>query len=638
MGNRAGYQEGEMMVCNEKINHTLLRYHTARPDRRVLTKSATLAGTACFVVAISLVMTHPVSAQLVDEPDPPPSIETRSPGDVDMGSGSYSMETVDLQIGSGQFPGGLTLERSYNSSSDRYFSTRSGYSSQGWSHNWVMHMTASQMRSAVADGLPDPINPDGGALLGYQADWYHSIVASNVSAKFSNDQVVDFRYLPRIAPRPIPPHLQGVAGATHIPVIFDPIHNRSWTGLNFPGVYRPIEEHNRSQKLEFVGSVTDPLYHASGHYEFTNTDGTHYTFHPGLTARMSHVTAPNGTVATVHYGINALSHRPIAVTTSNGYAILFEYQAPASIFRTHQIVKACVVNLATTHVAPGDLCPVDTLSVSYGHTEITVTRPPFPNRPTRNFTINALTSATDALGQTTVYEYDDRQHVNCVKDAGESQCRIEIDYNRCSYTPQLQEDPQAIEPDILPSEQVMEQRLATGEVLTYSTSASHYCPSSEENPIGSYTDSQGNKTSLQMAGGKPLSITDPLGRKTDATYTTLGNPYEARGTGLLTSQTLPDGNRVELSYNDRGLVTERRSIPKPGSGEPTLVTTTIYPADCTPTTRKTCNKPVRSTDASGNVTDYEYAAEHGGVTRVLGPVVGGVRPETRYVYGQNMHG
>ncbi|WOE75549.1 hypothetical protein [Alterisphingorhabdus coralli] len=34
------------------------------------------------------------------------------------------------------------------------------------------------------------------------------------------------------------------------------------------------------------------------------------------------------------------------------------------------------------------------------------------------------------------------------------------------------------------------------------------------------------------------------------------------------------------------------------------------------------------------MTDYEYASSHGGVTRVRGPAVGGVRPETRYSYGQ----
>ena len=205
MYRRASLRRDRLISHDDDINSPLLHRILGRSNQKTPTKCATLAGAACLIVTKFLVTTHPASAQVVDEPDPPPSIETRSPGDVDMGSGSYSMETVDLQIGSGPFPDGLTLERSYNSGSDRYFSSRSGYSSQGWSHNWVMHMTTSQMRNAVAESNTDPFSP--GFTIDFEPDWYHSIVASNISAKFSNDQVVDFRYLPRPEPTPIPPEL-----------------------------------------------------------------------------------------------------------------------------------------------------------------------------------------------------------------------------------------------------------------------------------------------------------------------------------------------------------------------------------------------------------------------------------------------
>ncbi len=579
------------------------------------------AFAAVAIVPLPASPLHAQGQQIAAQPDPPPSIETRSPGDVDMGSGAYTMSVVDLQIGDGAFPNGLTLERSYNSSSAEYYSYRAGFASQGWSHNWMMHMTTGRFRSGVDEGLTCPLFPSPSPIPDVYdnplcEEYYHVVVLSNNSAKFSvGISQEDLQYLPD--------------GFT------DPTHILTWTGLNLPGIYNPIEEHNKSQQLEFIGSFADPNYHTNGNYEFTDTDGTKYVFHPGVAARLSHVIAPNGVTAQVHYGTGRQITQPIAVITSNGYALLFEYQLfPTS--QIEQITKACVVNLAITRVSPGDMCPQAARSVTYGYNVITVTQPPFPGRPDSSYNANVLVSATNNMNETTVYGYDDRRHVACVKDPSQTACRVQIVYGRCGYSSALQSDPNVQLPDVLPLETVTRQDFATGERLTYSDWPLHIssCPPEGETPLGFYSDALGNRVNVQMAGGRALSFTDPLGRVTSATYTTLGDPFRARGTGLLTSQTFPEGNRVELSYNDRGLIIEQRALSKPGSGAPTLLTSTSYAADCTATTRKICNQPTSVTDAKGNVTTFTYDPAHGGVMTVTAPAVGGVSPITRYYYVQ----
>ena len=79
-------------------------------------------------------------------------------------------------------------------------------------------------------------------------------------------------------------------------------------------------------------------------------------------------------------------------------------------------------------------------------------------------------------------------------------------------------------------------------------------------------------------------------------------------------------------------MTEARSVAKAGSGLADIVTTANYDTTCTNITK--CNQPNFVIDPKGNRTDYTYDATHGGVTRVQLPAatLGGVRPETNYVY------
>jgi len=59
-------------------------------------------------------------------------------------------------------------------------------------------------------------------------------------------------------------------------------------------------------------------------------------------------------------------------------------------------------------------------------------------------------------------------------------------------------------------------------------------------------------------------------------------------------------------------------------GLPLTLHAASFPASCT--NRVTCNVPVSTTDAKGQVTNYEYDATHGGVTSVIAPAVNSIRP------------
>lgn len=119
---------------------------------------------------------------------------------------------------------------------------------------------------------------------------------------------------------------------------------------------------------------------------------------------------------------------------------------------------------------------------------------------------------------------------------------------------------------------------------------------------------------------------DPLNRTT--TY-----EYEAAGTRRLYRVYYPEGNYTQFAYNSRGSITETRQVSKTPGIPPDVVTSATYDA-CTSGTLVYCDKPRTTTDALGKVTNYDYDAFHGGVTKVTLPpaTAGGIRPETRYTY------
>jgi hypothetical protein len=120
------------------------------------------------------------------------------------------------------------------------------------------------------------------------------------------------------------------------------------------------------------------------------------------------------------------------------------------------------------------------------------------------------------------------------------------------------------------------------------------------------------------------SIKDPLNRTTLIEYDSWFRK---------TKITAPDLSWWQFTYDARGNLTSRVRYPTPASGLPSITEeTSTFPATCD--NYKTCNKPDSVTDANGNVTNYTYSPDHGGVLTKTGPAVGGIRPQTRYEYVQ----
>jgi RHS repeat-associated protein len=138
------------------------------------------------------------------------------------------------------------------------------------------------------------------------------------------------------------------------------------------------------------------------------------------------------------------------------------------------------------------------------------------------------------------------------------------------------------------------------------------------------TDPGSNVTTLYF-GSDPLPqwTKDGLNRQTSYTYD---------GNHRLLTQTLPEGNSVQLVYDSRGNVTQTTAHAKPGSGLPDVTSSAAYPSTCT--NLATCNLPTSTTDARGNAADYTYDATTGQVLTVTlpAPTGGAVRPQARYGY------
>lgn len=145
-------------------------------------------------------------------------------------------------------------------------------------------------------------------------------------------------------------------------------------------------------------------------------------------------------------------------------------------------------------------------------------------------------------------------------------------------------------------------------------------------------------------GATQTTVTDPGGNVTTSYYNSDALPqwtkdglnrqtsYTWDGNGRLLTETYPEGNSIQLTYDARGNVTQTTAHAKPGSGLADISTSTVYPSTCTNIV--ICNKPTSATDARGHTTDYTYDSTTGLLLTVTlpAPTTGAVRPQTRYGY------
>jgi RHS repeat-associated protein len=490
-------------------------------------------------------------------PTPPPREDSVSPVGVSYHSGSFSYETSDLSIGSDASKS-LTLKRSYLSSLDPVFAISPQIRTQGWTSNLAMRFTNAQLPPAFEGSEPPP---------GTET-YLYSISVGTRSV--------------------------GFLGGTTYP-----------TG-GFPGTYDAAAL--GGEQLSFTGTQT------TGHYTFTDTDGSVTEFNPysGSSAPLhaASTTAPDGTTLTYVYDADGLR----SISSNRGYALLFEYGVVTG--STRAATKACAVNLAETYVTSTSACPVGAQAVTYGYTTSGTAVWPL------------LSSVTDALGGVTTYLYAGRDHLSCVKLPSQSSCQVTNTYGVCTRNPDLPSDPY----NLRWFDKVTSQVTGTGETYAYAYPSLSFCPPPHDSGNTTMTVAGSATTTVgTTAGGQTYSLTNPLGRVTSLAYA--GKANEMNEETLLADLTNPETNRMTFVYDTRGNATEQRIKAKSGTGLFDLVTTASYPTTCT--NAKTCNKPDYIIDPKGNRTDYTYDATHGGILTETRPAApNGIRPQKRYSYTQ----
>jgi RHS repeat-associated protein len=357
------------------------------------------------------------------------------------------------------------------------------------------------------------------------------------------------------------------------------------------GTYLPYT--NNGETLVFTKIGTGGAGSGS-YFTFTDSIGVVYIYSAnGFPASFQSVTFPDGTTLT-------RTGSPKRMLISNrGYALFWE-----------SANKVCAINMAESYV-PSTMttCPAGAQTVTYA------------------FSTN-LISATDAAGFTTNYSYVGANHLGCIKDPGQTTCRINNIYSVCP-------PPSPTEPANRLRDQVISQTTATGESYSYSISngdvpcygyPGYGATAVVTAPLGT------NITVYTNGAGSVANVTDSLGRAKgyDFYYGVL-DPEE----GVLPSaHNDQEGNGESVVRNGRGNITERWLVPKIGSGLSSVkLASASFPGTCT--NRKTCNKPIWIRDSKGNQTDYTYDSVHGGILTETKPAdASGVRPQKRFGYTQ----
>jgi len=521
----------------------------------------------------------------------------RTPGGVDMRTGRFAYDETDLTIGGGD--GALTLARTMAPSVDGHANPFGNLS-----HNWDI------MISELRINYEDP-------------------------SKWGNDYQINVHF----AGRSQTYRARNLAGWN-----FEQVSDGGRAPLTFTGDWATGSVVYTYQAADGTVAVFRPL----------GTLGSGDCSHTRRCAFVSQITEPDGTVYTFDYaatgsaGNQGGAQRLRRVTSSRGYALLLEGT-------DHRVTKACVINLAQMPVPADGLCPANAAATSsYTY-----------SGPSGGF---RLTGATGPDGATSGFTYGTNQNGESTMGfmrPGEAQPWLT---NTIGIV---------MDEEWAPVEIVGHQDYVDGQGYSYTFANA---PAGGDRPVtiagGSYVHSGGGlsysvsmpfawplKPGVNNPGSPctenwppcpvdapdgfqhwvyqqtpgPVQFVDALGRTTILDYcdpvSMAGFPPEESNRCAvvpLVSFTDPEGFQTDLQYDGHRNVTRVTRHARPGSGLPDIVTSAVFD-ELHP---RSSSKPLSMTDANGNVTEYTYAPQHGGVLTETGPAVNGVRPQTRHSYAQ----
>lgn len=311
------------------------------------------------------------------------------------------------------------------------------------------------------------------------------------------------------------------------------------------------------------------------------------------------------------------SKRLRTVISNRADAIVLDYGANG------RLATACGYDRSATYVSAASSCAAAPIKTSYGYSS---------TGAAQGWNLTSVTGPGN-VATTMTYDTYFKPNLICITLPGSGTCRITNVYGA---------QPGDLDPTLTRPDQVRRQTTATGELWTY-----FYINASIYADYPPLVHGEIRQTTSEM--------TDPLGRTTIAEYENgflkrLNAPEGVTeyGWAMLNPARFvpPGGNKVELSFDTRNNLVERRKFAAPGSGLATIVATALYPnsnpalfpSGCFAASQKVCDKPISITDDRQFTTDYTYDPAHGGVLSETGPAVtvetpsGPVqaRPQKRY--------
>lgn len=143
------------------------------------------------------------------------------------------------------------------------------------------------------------------------------------------------------------------------------------------------------------------------------------------------------------------------------------------------------------------------------------------------------------------------------------------------------------------------------------------------NPLGRTMSAAGNATPGMEGMYGPLEYVKH--------YDGTEERFQRSANNFIKSRLSPAGVLTEYGYALRRNLEELKRTPIANTGDHVIVQSAAYSPTCDNIV--TCNQPSSVTDANQGLSEFKYDPVHGGVLKVTGPAVNGVRPQTRYTYG-----
>lgn len=322
--------------------------------------------------------------------------------------------------------------------------------------------------------------------------------------------------------------------------------------------------------------------------------------------------SPNGAETTYHWKVacedggfppwclgDLTIRRLQSITNNRGYQLKFSYASNATdpYYDWMRVTKVTGLNMAVDYCDPmADTCP--TFSETWPSMTYNYVGPLNPYNP-------APASTTDQSGRTTNYTYANSR-ITSIRYPGATHDDVAV-----TYKPS---------PDL----RVNSVTDASGAwSYGYSTSGT------TQTTVATGPLDQKLTVVANLTTGLANSVTQ-------VTEVTSSGPvsrtwaYQYDSDLRTTRTTQPEGDYVAYEYDGRGNLTKTTLFDKAGTSS--IETRATYPATCS--NPVICNLPATTTDARGGVTDYVWAADHGGLLSVTAPAptTGAARPQIRYTY------